>query len=92
LTENPKGLAFGSNEKHQFVALTNRNSVLLVRTAQIPDRLRIIVPCISFTGFGYTEEREFVTKTDRNYVFLDRKAHILNWLHIMVMYLSFYKF
>jgi hypothetical protein len=48
LAHNPKGLAFGFNEKHQFVTITHRNSIFLIREAQILDQLHIMVLCISF--------------------------------------------
>jgi hypothetical protein len=46
--QNPKGLAFSFNKKRQSAAKTDWNSVFLGRKVHISDRLRIIVPYISF--------------------------------------------
>jgi hypothetical protein len=51
MAQNPKGLAFGFIEKHQFVAKTDRNSVFHGRKAHISDWLHITVPYINFYRF-----------------------------------------
>jgi hypothetical protein len=83
LSQNPKGLAFGFTEKHQFVAKTGWNSRFLGCKVKIPDRIHIIVPYIRFYNFkkklaqnlngltfGFTEKHQFVAKTYQTLYFL----------------------
>jgi hypothetical protein len=46
--QNPKGLAFGLTEKHQFLVKIDRNSIFLGREVQILDQLHIMVMYINF--------------------------------------------
>jgi hypothetical protein len=46
--QNPKLLAFGFTEKHQFAAKPDRNIIFLGREAYNPDQLYILVLYIDF--------------------------------------------
>jgi hypothetical protein len=75
-------------------------------SAQIPDRLHIMVSYISFyvfkknqilapnpkRAFGFTEKCSFAVKTDRTFIFLCCKAHIPDRLHVMAPYIIFMGF